>query len=74
MVIGHAKSEQIKCEPLLNWYFELFNQQLNVTNTKLLVIGYGFNDEHINKAISEVSQLKIYIIDQWRYFKKQLAA
>lgn len=48
MVIGDRKEEQINKEPLLKWYFEIFKEVLFQTERKLMVIGYGFGDEHIN--------------------------
>ena len=44
MVIGHGKSDIIKTNPLLSWYLEIFERRLNMPNTKLLIIGYGFNE------------------------------
>ena len=65
MVIGRAKVAQIKVEPLLSWYFEIFRAVLFQPNRKLLTIGYGFGDEHINSILKEgvlKYGLKIYII------------
>lgn len=53
LVVGHAKTETIAKEPLLNWYLELFRQVLNDGNRMLVVVGYGFGDEHINTVIAE---------------------
>lgn len=64
MVIGHGKSERIAVEPLLNWYFDIFNNQLSKNDTKLLIIGYSFRDEHINQVIYNYrNNINIYIID-----------
>ena len=65
MVIGINKEMQIKNEPLLNWYFEIFKEALFQTGVKLLTIGYSFSDEHINKIIAEAIlqyNLKMYIL------------
>lgn len=65
MVIGRGKKEQIENEPLLAWYFDVFKSALCQPNRKLLVIGYGFGDDHINKIVAEAVKnhnLKIYII------------
>jgi len=51
MVIGKNKSEQISREPLLRYYFKIFQEVLSKGNIELFVIGYGFGDEHINKVI-----------------------
>jgi hypothetical protein len=50
MIIGRTKSELINKEPLLKWYFSLFEDVLSRAK-KLVVIGYGFGDEHINKVV-----------------------
>lgn len=64
MVIGHGKSERIQVEPILEWYFNIFKNQLTKKETKLLIIGYSFRDEHINQVINDNrDKLKIYIIN-----------
>ncbi len=64
MVIGHGKKERIQVEPILDWYFEIFKNQLAKEDTKLLIIGYSFRDEHINRVINNNKhKLKIYIIN-----------
>lgn len=65
MVIGPGKEEQIGREPLLKWYNEIFSCILQRQGAKLLVIGYGFGDGHINRVISEAinnQNLRLYII------------
>ena len=65
MVLGMNKLEDIKKEPLLSWYLDLFQQVLCRPNVKLFVIGYSFKDKHINEyllqAINEYG-LEIYVI------------
>jgi len=64
MVIGHGKSERIQVEPILNWYLDIFKNQLAKDDTKLLIIGYSFRDEHINRVINNNKhRLKIYVIN-----------
>ena len=65
MVIGTRKIKSIEKNPILSWYFELFKQVLSLPNRKLLIIGYGFKDKHINEAIAKSAKdcnLKIFII------------
>ena len=65
LVIGTAKMKQIEDEPLLRCYFELFQRELSKRKRTILVIGYGFGDEHINKIISdslEKNEAKLIII------------
>lgn len=65
MVLGTEKFEEIKREPLLNFYFDLFEKALFRDNVKILLIGYGFRDKHINnclvKAIKD-HNIKLHII------------
>jgi len=65
MVIGKSKWESIKKEPLLSAYFYIFQNIIQEGNKKILIIGYGFKDEHVNKLLLEGVQkhnLKLYII------------
>jgi len=65
MVIGRGKEKQIQEEPLLSWYFNIFKNVFSQPNNRLLIIGYGFNDEHINQVIANSVKnhdLKIHII------------
>lgn len=65
LVIGKDKEDQINREPLLEWYFEIFKETLSKKGVRLLVIGYGFLDKHINEIIaSSVKEhgLQIYVV------------
>lgn len=65
MVIGRHKEDKIKKEPLLNRYFETFKEVLSQGQRRLLIIGYGFGDDHINRVISNAvknHELKVYIL------------
>ena len=65
IVIGKGKKEQIQKEPLLRYYSEVFKKALSHGQRRLLIIGYGFGDEHINRILAEAVRdykLKIYII------------
>jgi hypothetical protein len=76
MVIGINKLEAINKVPLLKYYFQLFNQAINRKGTKILIIGYGFRDEHINKCLFDAinnSGLQLYVIsseDPGRFKRK----
>lgn len=77
MVIGSGKIEQIQKEPLLGYYFDVFEKVLYQNQRRLFIIGYGFNDKHINHIISNSMRdkgLQIYIIspDSPKEFKKRL--
>lgn len=65
LIIGGGKMQQIRREPLLSWYFEIFKKVLRRHNLHLLIIGYGFRDKHINRIIMESIEkydLKLVII------------
>lgn len=65
MVIGINKPELINKIPLLKWYFELFEQAISAGDVKLLIIGYGFRDDHINKLLAkacEDSGLRLFVV------------
>lgn len=65
MVIGHGKEYQISDEPLLARYFDIFGRVLADGGRRLLVIGYGFRDPHVNKVIAtavEEHGLQIFIM------------
>lgn len=64
-VIGKEKENRIAGEPLLSWYFSLFQKALSHPSRKLLIIGYGFKDVHINKVFADSiknSGLALYVI------------
>lgn len=65
MVIGHAKTEIIKKEPLLRWYLSLFEEVLREPERNLVVIGYGFGDKHINDVIADAIRdrgLRLFVV------------
>ena len=63
-VIGGIK-RAIDREPLLKWYYEIFENVLSGGDKKLMVIGYGFRDEHINDTIINAIKkkgMKLYVL------------
>lgn len=77
MVIGGDKLEQISKEPILKWYFETFERVLSRRDRRLLIIGYGFRDPHVNEIISraiENNGLRWYVISPMdpELFKEEL--
>ena len=65
MVIGREKSGLIAREPLLQWYFRLFEEVLSAGDCVLVVIGYGFGDKHINQVILDAiikRGLQLYVV------------
>lgn len=51
MVMGGAKLQAIDRHPVLRSYLELFTQHLNAGDAKVMAIGYGFQDAHINELL-----------------------
>jgi hypothetical protein len=51
--IGGNKSLTIQSHQVLKWYFSEFQRHLGMGATRVMVIGYGFNDPHINNALLE---------------------
>jgi hypothetical protein len=58
MAIGYSKSKVIEKEPLLQWYLKLFKDVIERPRQKLIIIGYGFGDEHINNLLADAVNLK----------------
>lgn len=52
LIMGGAKSKAIASTPLLQAYMDKFRKLMSEKGAKLMTIGYGFRDEHINEAIS----------------------
>ena len=65
VIVGGKKKEKIEKEPLLAYYYKKFKEALQAHNQRLLIIGYGFMDNHINNEIYNglKNGLKIHIID-----------
>lgn len=55
MVVGNEKSGAIKSFPVLGLCHDFFVNALNQPNAKLMVIGYSFQDQHINAVIEKAS-------------------
>lgn len=65
MVIGGNKLEHIDREPLLSWYYQTFRRILSLGDRRLVIIGYGFRDPHINEVIADSigdRRLKLYVV------------
>lgn len=65
MVIGTDKTGQIAAEPLLSWYLEQFRAALHDGQVRLLCVGYGFRDEHVNNIIADAiehADLRLYVM------------
>ncbi len=52
MAIGSNKTGLIDREPYLKWSHSVFEAVLKGPDCRLVVIGYGFGDQHVNKIIA----------------------
>lgn len=53
MVVGTEKTRQIDELPLLAWYAGIFKRVLMAGDMRLMIVGYGFGDEHINAVVAD---------------------
>jgi hypothetical protein len=77
MIVGSEKSTQIAELPLLAWYFDLFKGMLFSDDARLMIVGYGFGDDHINAIIAEAVEkhrLKVFIWDVGSNLKDRVLA
>jgi SIR2-like protein len=51
LVIGGNKESTVQEKEMLKWYSDQFKGYLQIPNTRLMVIGYGFLDHYLNKII-----------------------
>jgi hypothetical protein len=65
LIMGGAKDREIGLTPILNWYANLFEDNLLSAGAKLMIIGYSFKDDHINASITLGVKhgLKLFIVD-----------
>jgi hypothetical protein len=65
MIVGGGKAQAIARYPVLEWYSQIFTEYLTQTNANLMVIGYGFRDEHINAALTQAIDrgLRLFVVD-----------
>lgn len=65
LILGDDKESDIAKHPLLESYHAQFRMWLNMPNARLMVIGYGFADAHINRMIFdaiEIRGLKLFLV------------
>jgi hypothetical protein len=53
LVMGGNKPTAMQRHPILAWYAEKFAEAVSKPNIRLMIIGYGFRDDHINRMIYE---------------------
>ncbi len=64
LIIGGGKVREIGQTPILSWYADVFDRSICSPEARLMVIGYGFRDSHINSAIGKAVErgLKLFVI------------
>jgi hypothetical protein len=64
LIMGGAKAREVGQTAILNWYAKVFQQRLTEKGSRLMAIGYGFRDEHINAAIAEAAEgcMNLFIV------------
>lgn len=65
-VIGLTKREDVLSHNVLRRFWDLFDKSLTASGAKLVVVGYGFNDEFVNEMIVRgisTGDLKLFIWD-----------
>ncbi|MGE8165205.1 SIR2 family protein [Paraburkholderia sp. NPDC080076] len=65
LIMGGNKVREIELSPVLQWYQQQFEEYLSSGNSRLMVIGYGFRDRHINDVIKRAvlkNNLKLFIV------------
>jgi hypothetical protein len=65
MILGGGKRQAIERHPILKWYSQIFAESLDEYDTRLMIIGYGFRDDHINDTLTHAMDrgLKVFVID-----------
>jgi hypothetical protein len=65
LVLGAAKTQMIESSRLLHSYADIFEQSLCRSDARLMVIGYGFGDTHINETLARGAQsgMQMFVID-----------
>ncbi len=66
MIIGTQKTVQIAAFDLLALYWQIFRTVLQAGDVRLMIVGYGFGDEHVNAVIADAVEnhgLRVFIWD-----------
>lgn len=65
LVLGGNKARTIAENEILNWYSNELSRYLQIPDTRLMVIGYGFGDDHINRLLHETrarSRFRMFLV------------
>lgn len=56
LVIGRDKTGTIARHPILHWTYQRLEESLGKRPTRLMIVGYGFGDDHINQTLIDAHQ------------------
>jgi hypothetical protein len=56
LVVGRDKPGVIASHPILHWNYGRFESYLRRPEIRLMIIGYGFGDEHINQTLIDAHE------------------
>jgi uncharacterized protein len=65
MVVGTHRTKTIASMPLLNWYADIFRAAISAGDVRLMIVGYGFADEHINAVIADAVEQRGLSVFIW---------
>jgi hypothetical protein len=66
LIMGGNKSAAIRQHPILAWGMQQFEERLSRPQTRLMVIGYSFHDDHINAVLMDAvakAKTTLFIVD-----------
>lgn len=67
LIMGGQKAVSIGHFPILQWYHDEFRKMVLRPEARLMIIGYGFGDNHINDAIADGMKagLRLFVVDPY---------
>ncbi len=65
LILGGSKQQAIGASSLLRSYLDAFENALSAADSRLMVIGYGFRDKHVNEVLERAiaKGLRLFVID-----------
>lgn len=63
LIMGGQKMKAVRESTVLTWYHDEFARRLAAPGARLMTIGYGFQDQHVNEPIYKTPNLPIFVVD-----------
>jgi hypothetical protein len=60
--LGRNKVGLIRSNAILRWNYERFEEYLGRPDTRLMAIGYGFADDHINGLSFRIVRQEAFVL------------